>query len=78
MPSQKSHPRERTEGYDGEWTTSKLPALALVSTWLCLLSASQRATEWGSIETNSLCHRQLMGFPRMGKKKKSLRQVFGY
>lgn len=44
-------------------------ALALVSTWLCLLSASQRVTEWGSIETNSFCHRQLMGFPRLGRKK---------
>lgn len=36
---------------------------ALVSTWLCLLSASQRPAEWGSIETNSLCRTQLMGLP---------------
>ena len=43
-------------------------ALALVSTWLCPLSASQRAAEWGSIETNSLCRTQLMGLPRVGKK----------
>lgn len=41
-------------------------ALALVSTWLCPLSASQRAAEWGSIETNSLCRTQLMGLPRLG------------
>lgn len=44
-------------------------ARALVSTWLCPLSASQRAAEWGSIETNSFCQTQLMGFPRSGRKK---------
>lgn len=38
-------------------------ALTLVSTWLCPLSASQRAAEWRSIETNSLCRTQLMGLP---------------
>lgn len=43
-------------------------ALALVSTWLCPLSASQRAAEWGSIETNSFCRTQLMGLPRPGRK----------
>ena len=43
-------------------------ALALVSTWLCPLSASQRAAEWGSIETNSLCRTQLMGLPRPGRR----------
>lgn len=43
-------------------------AFALVSTWLCPLSASQRAAEWGSIETNSFCQTQLMGLPRPGKK----------
>lgn len=43
-------------------------AWALVSTWLCLLSASQRAAEWGSIETNSLCRTQLMGLPRVGRR----------
>lgn len=42
--------------------------LALVSTWLCPLSASQRATEWGSIETNSLCRTQLMGLPGLGRR----------
>lgn len=39
---------------------------ALVSTWLCPLSATQRAVEWGSIETNSFCRTQLMGLPRLG------------
>lgn len=43
-------------------------ALALVSTWLCPLSGSQRAAEWGSIETNSLCRTQLMGLPRPGRR----------
>lgn len=43
-------------------------ALALVSTWLCPLSASQKAAEWGSIETNSLCRTQLMGLPGLGRK----------
>lgn len=43
-------------------------ALALVSTWLCPLSASQRAAEWGSIETNSLCRTQLMGLPEPGRR----------
>lgn len=41
--------------------------LALVSTWLCPLSATQRAVEWGSIETNSFCRTQLMGLPRLGR-----------
>lgn len=41
---------------------------ALVSTWLCPLSASQRADEWGSIETNSLCRTQLMGLPGLGRR----------
>lgn len=43
-------------------------ALALVSTWLCPLSASQRTAEWGSIETNSLCRTQLMGLPGPGRR----------
>lgn len=50
-------------------------APALVSTWLCPLSASQRAAEWGSIETNSLCRTQLMGLPGLGGRGGGCRSV---
>lgn len=66
--------QDHTLGKGQKRTTGNGPppgclALALVSTWLCPLSASQRAAEWGSIETNSFCQTQLMGFPRPGRKR---------
>lgn len=65
--------RDQTHGRGGRWLVRIGPppgcsALALVSTWLCPLSASQRAAEWGSIETNSLCRTQLMGLPGPGRR----------
>lgn len=60
--------RDQTHGGEGRswgaWTTS---VQALVSTWLCLLSASQRAPEWGSIEPIPSVG-QLMGFPGPGRR----------
>lgn len=59
------------EGREGLLGTGPPPGCsgrALVSTWLCPLSASQRAAEWGSIETNSLCRTQLMGLPGPGRR----------
>lgn len=65
----RSHPRGKGQRkMMGTGPPPGCSALALVSTWLCPLSASQRAAEWGSIETNSFCRTQLMGLPRPGRK----------
>lgn len=58
----------RRGGLAGTGWAPGCSALTLVSTWLCPLFASQRAAEWRSIETNSLCRTQLIGLPRLERR----------